>query len=58
MIEVELHLQRSEFQLNVEFSVPGHGVSAVFGPSGCGKTTLLRAIAGLEPDATGSMEVN
>lgn len=58
MIEVELHLQGSEFQLNAEFSVPGHGVTAVFGPSGCGKTTLLRAIAGLEPDAMGSARVN
>jgi molybdate transport system ATP-binding protein len=58
MIDVELHLQRSEFQLNTKFSVPSRGVTAVFGPSGCGKTTLLRAIAGLEPDAVGSLEVN
>jgi len=58
MIEVGLQLQRSDFQLNATFSVPGHGVTAVFGPSGCGKTTLLRAIAGLEPDATGSLQVN
>lgn len=28
---------------------------AIQGPSGCGKTTLLRAIAGLEPEVTGTM---
>ena len=29
-------------------------VLAVLGPSGCGKSTLLRAVAGLEPVASGS----
>jgi thiamine transport system ATP-binding protein len=32
----------------------GH-VLAVLGPSGCGKSTLLRAVAGLEPVASGSI---
>ena len=30
-------------------------VLAVLGPSGCGKSTLLRAVAGLEPVASGSI---
>ncbi|WP_026918342.1 ABC transporter ATP-binding protein [Gordonia shandongensis] len=30
-------------------------VTALLGPSGCGKTTLLRAIAGFEPLASGSV---
>ena len=30
-------------------------VLAVLGPSGCGKSTLLRAVAGLEPLASGSV---
>lgn len=30
---------------------------AVRGPSGCGKTTILRAIAGLDPFAAGTIEV-
>jgi ABC-type polar amino acid transport system ATPase subunit len=31
---------------------------ALMGPSGSGKTTVLRAIAGLEPGATGSFDVS
>lgn len=58
MIEVALQLVKSDFTLEAEFSVPGRGVTAVFGPSGCGKTSLLRAIAGLEPDTRGSLTVN
>lgn len=58
MIEASLQLNKSDFQLAANFSVPGRGVTAVFGPSGCGKTTLLRAIAGLEPDTSGSLIVN
>ncbi len=30
-------------------------VLAIQGPSGCGKTTLLRAIAGLEPETSGTL---
>jgi thiamine transport system ATP-binding protein len=35
--------------------VPDGAVLAVLGPSGSGKSTLLRAIAGLEPTATGTV---
>tara|TARA_B110000858_G_C17810161_1_gene480737 strand:- start:3945 stop:5027 length:1083 start_codon:yes stop_codon:yes gene_type:complete len=58
MIEAALQLSKSDFELAANFSVPGRGVTAVYGPSGCGKTTLLRAIAGLEPDTKGSLAVN
>jgi len=58
MIEAALQLNKPDFCLTTNFSVPGRGVTAVFGPSGCGKTTLLRAIAGLEPDTKGSLTVN
>ncbi len=37
------------------FDVAPGGVVALLGPSGCGKSTLLRAIAGLEPLATGTV---
>jgi molybdate transport system ATP-binding protein len=35
------------FNLDVEFSLPATGVTALSGPSGSGKTSLLRCIAGL-----------
>lgn len=57
MIDINLQLRRSDFNLDAQFSVPSKGVTAVFGPSGCGKTTLLRAISGLEQAATGSLKV-
>lgn len=58
MIEAALQLRKDAFHLAAEFSAPGTGVTALFGPSGCGKTSLLRAIAGLEPDTEGSLSVN
>jgi molybdate transport system ATP-binding protein len=35
------------FALDVAFTAPAHGITALFGPSGCGKTTVLRCMAGL-----------
>lgn len=35
------------FSLDVDFTMPMRGVTALFGPSGSGKTTILRCIAGL-----------
>ncbi|MGM0768679.1 MAG: molybdenum ABC transporter ATP-binding protein [Pseudomonadota bacterium] len=45
------------FRLDVDLTLPAHGVIALFGHSGCGKTTLLRCMAGLQP-AEGHMRVN
>jgi molybdate transport system ATP-binding protein len=36
------------FRLDVDVTLPGVGVTALFGASGSGKTTLLRLLAGLE----------
>ncbi len=38
-----------DFSLDVDLTLPSHGISTLFGHSGCGKTTLLRCIAGLQP---------
>ncbi len=52
-------LQRgTDFQLNVQFELPSHGVTALFGHSGSGKTTILRCIAGLERCKDGFFQFN
>ena len=40
---------------DVNLEVPSGTVMAILGPSGCGKSSLLRAVAGLEPLASGSV---
>jgi thiamine transport system ATP-binding protein len=40
---------------DVTMTVPDGTVLALLGPSGCGKSTLLRAVAGLEPVASGEI---
>lgn len=53
-----LGLQLALPRLEVQLTLPGRGISAVVGESGAGKTTLLRAVAGLERDARGRVEMN
>ncbi|MBF0421378.1 MAG: molybdenum ABC transporter ATP-binding protein [Magnetococcales bacterium] len=57
-IEARFKLSRSGFTLDVDFQLPGHGVTVLFGRSGSGKTTLLRAIAGLVRVPDGRLHVN
>ena len=42
---------------NVTLSVEGGTLAALVGPSGCGKTSILRAIAGFETPAAGTIAV-
>ncbi|MBT4075901.1 MAG: ATP-binding cassette domain-containing protein, partial [Gammaproteobacteria bacterium] len=56
-ITAKFRIQRGDFTLDSEFTIPAKGVTALFGSSGCGKTTLLRAIAGLETCQTGYLKV-
>ncbi|WP_297829379.1 molybdenum ABC transporter ATP-binding protein [Thermomonas sp.] len=56
-IDIALQLARGDFRLDVALALPASGTTVVFGPSGCGKTTLLRAIAGLEPSAQGTLKI-
>ncbi len=47
-IQATFQLQRPDFTLDVDLTLPGRGVTALFGDSGSGKTTLLRCLAGLQ----------
>ncbi|RPA12983.1 ABC transporter ATP-binding protein [Gordonia sp. OPL2] len=42
-------------QLDWTVGTSGSVVTALLGPSGCGKSTLIRAVAGLEPSAAGTI---
>lgn len=57
-IQASFKLAYPGFALDVDLTLPGQGVTALFGHSGSGKTTLLRAIAGLERVAAGCLEIN
>ena len=51
MIDLSIRKQLGEFGLDVSFSVPEQGLTALFGRSGVGKTSVIAAIAGLlRPD--------
>lgn len=47
-LRLQATVERGDFRLELDLSLPGEGVSALFGPSGSGKTTALRVLAGLE----------
>ncbi len=56
-IHLQLNIHRSAFQLSLDLQLPGQGISAILGPSGSGKTTLLRAVAGLEKNQQGRIQI-
>ena len=55
MIEVkELNLEQGDFSLSdLNFELPKGAYGVLVGKSGCGKTTLLEAVCGLRPIASG-----
>ncbi len=57
-IRARINLSLHGFTLDVNLSLPGRGVTALFGQSGSGKTTLLRCIAGLQSTQDGFISVN
>jgi len=57
-ITAQFSAKHANFQLDVSFTLPSKGVSVLFGHSGSGKTTILRCIAGLEPDIKGALCVD
>ncbi len=52
MIQVTYNRKLSNFELDINFSMPASGITVLFGPSGAGKTSLLNLLAGLETDQT------
>lgn len=52
-----LRRRHGEFRLGFDLDLPATGFTALCGPSGGGKTTLLRCVAGLEPDFRGTVRV-
>ena len=57
-IDARFRLDWPGFSLDVDLTLPGRGVTALFGHSGSGKTTLLRCIAGLERAPQGRLAVD
>jgi len=57
LLQASFQVDRGDFQLNVDFTLPDKGVTALFGPSGSGKTSCLRAIAGLERLPNGFFQI-
>ena len=57
MLRVDLRKRRGDFALDIAFSAPTPGVTAVFGRSGCGKSTMISLIAGLLPPDSGRLVV-
>lgn len=57
-IEVRLNSNLGNFDLDVAFTAPSQGVTALFGRSGSGKTSVLRAVAGLVRASQGFVRIN
>ncbi len=48
--------RKTEVLRNLDLTVPSQEITVLLGRSGCGKTTLLRLIAGLDTDYTGTIQ--
>jgi molybdate transport system ATP-binding protein len=57
MLDVAFRKRLGSFALDVSFTAPAGGVTALFGPSGSGKSTIVNAIAGLLRPDTGHIRV-
>jgi molybdate transport system ATP-binding protein len=57
-IEAKFNVAKDPFELDVELSIPGKGITALFGDSGAGKSTILRCMSGLERAEKGYFKVD
>ena len=58
MLIVQLTKRRGEFLLDMDFSAPTPGITALFGRSGCGKSTVIALLAGLLSPDSGRVQVD
>ena len=56
-ISARFYIDWPGFCLDVDLTLSGKGVTALFGHSGSGKTTILRCVAGLERAPVGRLVV-
>lgn len=54
---INISLNFEKFNLTIDQDLSLQGITGIFGHSGSGKSTLLRAIAGLEKEVKGSIEL-
>lgn len=57
-LRLDCQLRQGDFELTAQGELRWHGVLGLCGPSGSGKSTLLRLLAGLEPRASGRIELD
>jgi molybdate transport system ATP-binding protein len=57
-LAVDLNVGRETFALHVSFEVADGETLALLGPNGAGKSTVVNALAGLEPLARGTVELD
>ncbi len=54
-LHINIQQVLAHFTLTIHTQIPLQGITAIYGPSGSGKTSLLRSIAGLNKQATGTI---
>ena len=58
MLFVQLTKRRGDFSLELNFSTPTPGITALFGRSGCGKSTAIALLAGLLSPDRGRVQID
>ncbi|MBE2895236.1 molybdenum ABC transporter ATP-binding protein ModC [Spirabiliibacterium falconis] len=58
MLEINVKQRLGTMALNVDVTVPNHGVTALFGLSGSGKSSLINLVSGLTKPDSGYIHLN